>query len=111
MASLSSVSNKQIQIAVIIKVSPCRSMLISRWPNPRGRKDIRKRSSPIILVKVGRRVIMIVNEEVEIPIAIEVTPDGVSEGKSHRVEPGRDRGISKDWANLGSPCGRCQLCC
>src|SRR5215213_9647062 len=97
MPTTSSPDKGQIQITVIIKVNPCRSLPIAPFVDAGSRKNVRKRSIPLILVQIRWFPIIIVDEEIEISIVIEIAPDGSSEGKSHPIEPCRERGVSKDW--------------
>jgi hypothetical protein len=95
-----SLSNRQIQITVIVKVSPTGSMTVSRGINPRVWTNIRKGSIPVISVKIRGPPPLIINKEVEITFVIEITPDRFSKRESRRIEPRRDGDISKDWGAI-----------
>src|SRR5436190_13891424 len=96
MPTTSSPDKGQIEITVIVKVNPCRSLPIAPFVDAGRRKDVRERSIALILVQIRRFPIIIVDEEIEISIVIEIAPDRSSEGKSHAIEPCGERGVSKD---------------
>ena len=54
-------------------------MAIAGWCKPGGRENICKRSVAVIPVQTRGSVIMIIDEEVDISIAIEIPPDRISE--------------------------------
>ena len=72
-------------------------MPISRADQTRSGKDVSECSVPVILIKVGCLIEMIVGEQIKIAIAIEVAPDWITKGVALSLHPCRRGDVHKDW--------------
>src|SRR6476469_9372715 len=105
-----SLSNRKVQVAVIIVVSPGRAVLIPLRKNAGSPKDICERPITIVLIQIRGFIKVIVHEQINVPIIIEITPNRITKRISRSgTKPGRGGSVGKNGITRRSPGRRHQM--